>query len=197
MQEKIIGERISSLLSEKCKTQKDLAAALGVYPNVISYWCNSARTPNVEQITIIAKYFGVTTDYLLGMTDIETQDRNVQSICSAVGLSEQSANNLIRAMKSEKLGENKEALVINAVLSNWGCLYSLTTTLLGLMGECEQAQDYIKEKNVYDSDLARDYQTGKVIDRMELSFFKADEAFRDVINKTFGYRKIIDGLKSL
>lgn len=196
MQE-IIGERIAHLLRIKNITQKELASAVGVHSNVISYWCKSVRTPSAEQVAIIAKYFKVTTDYLLGLTDVETPNHDVQSICRVVGLSEQSANNLIRAMKSEGPGESRDALAINAVLSNWGCLYSLITALRGVMEESEQAQDYLKEINVYDSGLARDFQTGKVIDRMELSFFKADEAFRDTVYKSFGYRQIIDDLKSL
>ena len=91
-----VGNRINSLLAEQDKTQKELAEKLEIKPNVISYFCKGDRTPNTEQIVKIAKFFNVSTDYLLGLTDIKSTDTTIQDICEYTGLNEEACNNLIR-----------------------------------------------------------------------------------------------------
>ena len=70
----VIGRRINTLLAKHNKSQKELAEYIGVLPNVISYFCKGTRTPNTEQIIKIADFFDVTTDYLLGLTDIKKEE---------------------------------------------------------------------------------------------------------------------------
>ena len=69
---KVIGKKINALLAKKFKRQKDLATALGVNDNTISYFVSGKRLPNTEQIIKISDFFGVSADYLLGRTDDQT-----------------------------------------------------------------------------------------------------------------------------
>ena len=193
----IIGSRITHLLSKNGLQQKSLSVALGVHVNIVSCWCRSTRIPNVGQLAEIARFFNVSSDYLLGLTDVEENRLELQAISQETGLTEDSINNLIRVTKNEDGTNSSSAVAINTVLSSKGGFDYLVDTLNGVMEECEQARDYLKDSDSYNSGMARDYQTGKVIDRMELSFFKADEAFRDAINKAFGYRRLIDDLRSI
>ena len=71
---KAIGKRINTLLAEKERKQKELAAYLGVQDNTISYFVSGRRTPNTEQLVKIADFFNVSADYLLGRTNAETTD---------------------------------------------------------------------------------------------------------------------------
>ncbi len=86
----VIGDRISVLLSEKNKKQKDLAEFLNVTANTISYYVTGARIPNIDQIIKIADFFNVSTDYLLGRTEVETIDTDLKAVCNYMGLKEQS-----------------------------------------------------------------------------------------------------------
>jgi len=61
-----IGQTIGTLLAEQNKKQKDLAKELGVTDNTISYIVAGKRAPNLAQITTIARFFNVSTDFLLG-----------------------------------------------------------------------------------------------------------------------------------
>lgn len=63
---KRIGQTIGTLLAEQNKKQKDLAKELGVTDNTISYIVAGNRAPNLAQITTIAKFFNVSTDFLFG-----------------------------------------------------------------------------------------------------------------------------------
>lgn len=111
---KAIGKRINALLAKKFKRQKDLATALGVNDNTISYFVSGKRMPNTEQIIKISDFFGVSADYLLGLSDTPTTDKDIQFICEYTGLSEKSveklhtklANSIMRkSMDEEKVFE--------------------------------------------------------------------------------------------
>ena len=60
------GERLRILIEEKDITQKELAAQLNIAPSTVSSYVQSTREPDFKTLIEIAKFFGVTTDYLLG-----------------------------------------------------------------------------------------------------------------------------------
>lgn len=67
-QDKIIVERITSLINSKNIMGKDFATAIGVTPSTISEWKANRQSP-ISHINKIADYFEVSVDYLLGRTD--------------------------------------------------------------------------------------------------------------------------------
>ena len=66
---KDLGEKIKSLRLEKDLTQTELAQELGVSKGIISIWENNINEPKATYIQRIALFFGVSADYLLGITD--------------------------------------------------------------------------------------------------------------------------------
>lgn len=87
---KTIGNRINTLLAEQGVKQKELAQHLQVPDNTISYFVKGTRTPNTSQITKIAQFFGVSSDYLLGLSNAESTDKDIQFISKFTGLSDTS-----------------------------------------------------------------------------------------------------------
>ena len=65
----IFGKRLRELRREADITQKCLALDLNVSKTTISQWETAVQYPDLEMLATIAKYFDVTTDYLLGLTD--------------------------------------------------------------------------------------------------------------------------------
>ena len=65
----VFGERLKELRIEKGLKQRDLAKALNCSQAAITRWENNLQIPNVDIAVTAAKYFGVTTDYLLGLED--------------------------------------------------------------------------------------------------------------------------------
>ena len=82
----LIGKRINETLAIKDVKQKDLAKAIGVTDNTISYFVSGKRTPNTEQIIEIAKFLNVSADYLLGLSSNMTTDTELQAVCEYIGL---------------------------------------------------------------------------------------------------------------
>lgn len=62
-------ERIKQLRIEEGITQTQLANELNMSQSSIAYWEAGKKVPNANAIIALAQYFGVTTDYLLGITD--------------------------------------------------------------------------------------------------------------------------------
>ena len=63
-------DRIQELCSERKISISRLENACGFANSTIKKW-KTTSTPGVDKIKAIAQYFGVTVDYLLGMTEIQ------------------------------------------------------------------------------------------------------------------------------
>ena len=99
---KVIGQRINELLATNNVKQKELAAYLSIPDNTISYFAKGTRVPNTEQIIKIAGYFNVSTDYLLGKTDVRTTDTELKNVAEYMGLSEDVIEKFARRNKWRK-----------------------------------------------------------------------------------------------
>ena len=63
------AERLKELRLEKGITQDKLAQETGLSQAALANWENGKRSPTAAAVITLAKYFNVTTDYLLGVTD--------------------------------------------------------------------------------------------------------------------------------
>lgn len=63
-----ISENIRQLRIAKGINQVELAKKLGVTKQCVSNWENDNILPSIEMLIKIANFFGVSTDFLLGMT---------------------------------------------------------------------------------------------------------------------------------
>lgn len=63
------AERLKELRIENGLTQTQLAKNTGVSQAGLAHWEACTRIPNAAVVILLAKYFGVTTDFLLGLTD--------------------------------------------------------------------------------------------------------------------------------
>lgn len=65
--ENVFGNRLKELRQEKEMGQVELAKAIGVSKGIISLWENGHREPGMNNLILLAKYFSVSIDYLLGL----------------------------------------------------------------------------------------------------------------------------------
>lgn len=59
--------RLENLLEEKELTQKQLSLDLNIASSTINGYVKKNREPDFEMLIRLARYFDVTTDYLLGL----------------------------------------------------------------------------------------------------------------------------------
>ena len=72
----IFSERLKELREEKHLTQQELADKVGISRVGYGYWEKGKREPNFKKLILLAKYLDVSTDYLLGLTNIKGE-RNI------------------------------------------------------------------------------------------------------------------------
>lgn len=61
--------RLKQLRQKHKMTQSDLAKILGLKPTAISNYESERNEPSFDKLIVLSKYFDVTIDYLLGLSD--------------------------------------------------------------------------------------------------------------------------------
>lgn len=70
----MISEKIRNLRKNFNINQVELASKLGVTKQCVSNWENDNILPSIEMLIKLAKFFSVTTDYLLDLNSDKTID---------------------------------------------------------------------------------------------------------------------------
>ena len=66
---KVFSERLMELRKEKGLSQATVAKDLGVSLGIVCYWETNKSDTTASNIAKVARYFNVTSDYLLGLSD--------------------------------------------------------------------------------------------------------------------------------
>ena len=92
-------ERLGDLIANNRTTATAVATETGISQSALSEYMSGKkdkngnvvfRAPDCASLIALAKHFSVSTDYLLGLTDIKTPDVDLQAIVQKTGLSENS-----------------------------------------------------------------------------------------------------------
>ena len=69
----IFAERLKTLRTQNNLSMSGLAAAVGVSKQAIGQFEKSSNNPNVDTLVVLADYFDVSIDYLVGRSDDPTR----------------------------------------------------------------------------------------------------------------------------
>ncbi|NLB91126.1 MAG: helix-turn-helix transcriptional regulator, partial [Clostridiales bacterium] len=75
----MLGSNIKKLRNQKKLTQAELAEIFDVTQTTVANWERGFRTPDLETLTNLANYFGVTLDSLVGRNTIPFPDKKESS----------------------------------------------------------------------------------------------------------------------
>ncbi|MBR6578177.1 MAG: helix-turn-helix transcriptional regulator [Clostridia bacterium] len=84
-----IGETIKKLRKERDITQEEFAEVLGVTYQSVSRWENNTCYPDIELVPVIAAFFGISTDKLMGVDEVaekETVGRYLNNFQAAISV---------------------------------------------------------------------------------------------------------------
>ena len=73
MEKNISANRIRSLREDRDLRQADVAAATGIDQRTLSNYETGKTVPDALAVVALASFFGVTCDYLLGVTETNLQ----------------------------------------------------------------------------------------------------------------------------
>lgn len=106
-----IPPRLREMMSASKTVQHELADAIGVTRTVVANWLNNRSRLSVENLSKIARYFGVSTDYLLGLTDVKRpEDADLRAVCEYTGLSADAVEIIVSCYKEQHSAELSEAI---------------------------------------------------------------------------------------
>jgi len=71
-----IAEKLTELRNAKGVTQEEVALKLSISNKTISKWENGASMPDIPMLIELSKYYGVSTDVLIGLADDKTKCLN-------------------------------------------------------------------------------------------------------------------------
>lgn len=97
------AKRLKQLREEQGFSQAQLGEKIGISRGSVSYYENKSRIPDIEILEKLATFFNVSSDWLLGLTNIRTTDTTIQDINSILGLSEAAINTLLKIKEEEFL----------------------------------------------------------------------------------------------
>ena len=105
-----INEIIRKLRHEREMTQNDLANLLNCNRQKIADLERGKSCPSVDDLILLCKIFNVSADYLLGLSDVKSVDKDIEFICDYTGLSE----NVIKILNQDN--KNNYSSTINLLL---------------------------------------------------------------------------------
>lgn len=65
----IIKKRLTEEISNSALSKTEIAAQLGVSPEMITQYCTTKKLPRLDTFAELCKILNVSADYLLGLTD--------------------------------------------------------------------------------------------------------------------------------
>ena len=186
----VFQERFRELVGDTA-TQEEIAKKVNTSRQNVGNWLNGKSKPDIYALAEIANGYNVSTDYLLGLTDIKTNDTTIQSICEYTGLSEIVTHNLM--MWKEAKNDNRNVGFHN--LETLNILFETPAFFLLLL--------YLRHLNYYSSEILKDadknineIDVGEMLGNdndSDLCRYKVSEFINDIMNEKFDNRKIHNG----
>lgn len=97
----IFPSNLRGLISQKGTTITALSKVLGISRQAVSQYADGTGQPNVDKLVKIADYFGVSSDYLVGLSDIQTRNETLQGIHNETGLQRDAISKLMADKDSD------------------------------------------------------------------------------------------------
>lgn len=117
------------------KTQRSFAAAIGINYKTIDSHENGRRPMSHETLVKYADFFDVSTDYLLGRTNVKSPDAEIQGICNRLGLSENAVIAICKMRETEVEDYKQSTYNSRCVLDQFLCSEHLADFIRAL-GDC-------------------------------------------------------------
>ena len=146
-------ERIEYLLQKKGLTAAKLAEETGISASLLSdLRRGTGREIGINTLKTLCKYFGVTSDYLLGLSDTPDRDPERRAASSYIGLSEEATYclSMLASAQEGKLKPILERLIRHPYFSKMlECIANYVTSIVSFYDK-EQPSIDEKDKAVID-----------------------------------------------
>ena len=114
-----LNSRIRDLLKDNNIKPDDFATVLGVSAEAVRLWCAGYARPDIDKLLFIANYFKVSVNYLLGQTDSQSTEADIQAIGDYTGLNDGAIHvlHILNNMKNKDVYHKSGMDFINSFLN--------------------------------------------------------------------------------
>ena len=96
----VLNCRLRELMDSSNARTEELANAVGIGSSAVRMWYTGYARPDIDKIPAICKFYEVSADWLLGLSETQSVDIEMRDICEKTGLSANALFNLIFYNKS-------------------------------------------------------------------------------------------------
>ena len=124
---KAFADRLSDLVDEKKATglnHNEICEQAGVGSGAMSDWLSDNKTANIDSLGKLAKYFNVSADWLIGLSEARSKNPDIQWICKKTGISEHIVADILGSTEREidefnKLFSKRHSLGVFLIQLDW------------------------------------------------------------------------------
>ena len=176
-----LNQRLRALMDEHNTRSEDFAIAVGITSSAVRMWHGGYARPDIEKIPAICQFFGVSADYLLGLSDVPSVDIETRDICEKTGLNHNAMLNLLRIAKGAAEGDSffspatsQEMLwFVNTLLEDVDLSVRLANS----------ANTYVQIRDAVDEPLGESVDDGTVIKLMKMGLEKFGPTFNFTVGR--------------
>lgn len=184
---------LRSLLSVKEKKGVNLTAVadeLGITRQSLAQYRDGNNIPDIVVLGRMADYFNVTTDYLLGRTEIKTQNLNQQVACKLTGLSDEAVQYL---HKLNDTSGDEASDVVSQILT-YPIFHLAITDILKSIDYCRKN---LIESNLPDNEKKVVCESVELLEQYGYELREPlDEAYSNAMQAYEAFKYIIDNVIS-
>lgn len=133
---KAFADHLQELIAGSRKSMKELARDINISSGALSKYQNDGAEAGIDALVKIALRFDVSTDWLLGLSDVSKPDAEIQGICAKTGLTEKVVDLIVSLNEvfiEQDGSKSMELRALNTLLGEWGAL-----RILHQMGHIER-----------------------------------------------------------
>ncbi len=145
----VFASRLSEIMGDRGLNQTTLQAKIleqsgkTLQRQTISLYMNGQSKPDTERLTLLCNALDVSADYLLGLSQIESNDLMIQEVCEFTGLSERAITNIDRL--SGVTGSLSSLLENELFLSSFFDLHDMDIVASDVINPIEDGTECVNE----------------------------------------------------
>ena len=92
----IFAKRLGELIKENGYTHENVAQGIEVTRQGVGKWVSGESVPDVLTAAKLADFLNVSVDYLAGVSNVKSNNPNIQSVCDFLEIDEQAVDGLLK-----------------------------------------------------------------------------------------------------
>lgn len=189
----LFSKRLNELLEEKGIHQIKIAKDLGIAASTVSNYRNGLNAPNSKDLIEIAKYLGVSSDYLLGIKGDDP--KALLSFIDNSGFSASAATKLYAIARPHSKNEEAQKIAFEKLVCSPSFEIICRLLVSAMLAVCETKKTAFDVKTMADSDEELRERTEGALRVVDSGWFLKMLIYSVGSTLSEGFQKILDNRK--